>query len=353
MTKLPDAPLLGGIDFWDHQKKAIEIARKYISNFTKGDTTKASLIHMPTGTGKTGVIASLARCLPEVNSVMILSPRIALRHQLYCEIRSDFFRKLNINPDDLPKDVLEIKESYPSDLETHGSTVLISTIQKLDRLKKISPKDYEKLATSLSLVIFDEGHYEPSHSWSEAIRGFHSPQIIFTATPYRNDYKLFNIDISNSYSYTLKEAEDSNIVRKVEIVDCQETEDIAKFVDDIINFYNTHFTENNSAKVIVRCSMRGTIRRVANEFRVRGHECVAIHETFKDPTRPWEFRQVPSPQEREEIFWIHQYKLLEGIDDPNFQMLALFQPLHNARSFIQQVGRIIRNPSREPNQVFP
>jgi len=78
---------------------------------------------------------------------------------------------------------------------------------------------------------------------------------------------------------------------------------------------------------------------------------VAIHESFKDPTRPWEFHQVPDPKKRQEVFWIHQYKLLEGIDDPCFQMLALFQPLHNARSFIQQVGRIIRNPSRKPNQI--
>jgi len=200
---------------------------------------------MPTGTGKTGVIAFLARCAPEVNSVLILTPRIALRHQLYKEISSDFFRKLNVNPEKLPKEVLEIEDTYPSDIETISSKVLISTIQKLDHLKKLSPNTYKEFAEAFSLIIFDEGHYEPSHSWSEAIRGFNSPQIIFTATPYRNDYKLFNIDISNSFSYTFKEAEASNIVRKVEIIDCQPTEDIKKFVNDVIDFYNTRLAVCN------------------------------------------------------------------------------------------------------------
>jgi hypothetical protein len=51
------------------------------------------------------------------------------------------------------------------------------------------------------------------------------------------------------------------------------------------------------------------------------------------------------------VFWVHQFKLLEGIDDPRFQMLALYEPLKNTRSVVQQVGRILRNPARQPGGV--
>lgn len=308
---------------------------------------------MPTGTGKTGVIAALARCIPEVESVLILAPRVALRNQLYSEINSEFFNKVGINSVNLSKKVRNFKQSIRVKEEELPESIIISTIQKLDYLRKKTPADYEKLNKSISLVIFDEEHYEPSRSWSDAIRGFTSPIIIFTATPFRNDYKLFDIDLANSFSYTFREAVDQNIIRKVEIVNCHPTDDIEHFVDDILHYYEQYFTNEhkNSAKVIIRCAKRGSIRRIANELKGRGFDCVAIHETFNATDRPWEFKHVPNPLERNEVFWIHQYKLLEGIDDPRFQMLALYQPLQNARSFVQQVGRIIRNPGKKPNQV--
>jgi hypothetical protein len=61
---------------------------------------------------------------------------------------------------------------------------------------------------------------------------------------------------------------------------------------------------------------------------------------------------VPDPETEKATFWIHQFKLLEGIDDPRFQVLAIYEgPIQNARSLVQQVGRIIRNPKRAPNAV--
>jgi len=35
-VKKVDAPFLNTLDFWDHQKKAIEIAQNYISRFNNG-----------------------------------------------------------------------------------------------------------------------------------------------------------------------------------------------------------------------------------------------------------------------------------------------------------------------------
>jgi hypothetical protein len=41
-------------------------------------------------------------------------------------------------------------------------------------------------------------------------------------------------------------------------------------------------------------------------------------------------------------FWLHQSKLIEGVDDPNFVAMALYDLMGNARQVIQQIGRMIR-----------
>jgi hypothetical protein len=73
---------------------------------------------------------------------------------------------------------------------------------------------------------------------------------------------------------------------------------------------------------------------------------IGIHETFQDNSGAGEYHKVPIPDRIDATFWVHQFKLLEGIDDFRFQMLALFGELRSVRSFVQQVGRIIRNPGR-------
>jgi hypothetical protein len=41
-------------------------------------------------------------------------------------------------------------------------------------------------------------------------------------------------------------------------------------------------------------------------------------------------------------FWLRQSKLIEGVDDPNFVAMALYDLMGNARQVIQQIGRMIR-----------
>lgn len=61
---IKEAPLISKCSLWPHQKKAISKALSYINDYKNKNTTKSCLIHMPTGSGKTGVIAVIARCIP-------------------------------------------------------------------------------------------------------------------------------------------------------------------------------------------------------------------------------------------------------------------------------------------------
>lgn len=352
-AKTPAAPLLDKLSLWSHQSEAIKRMRCYLAEFHAGNAEGSALVHMPTGSGKTGVIATIARCLPEVGCTLILAPRIALREQLARDIQSRFFEHLSekIPLDKLPKNVVEISGDDPiPEIENYESTILVSTIQKIHSMANNSPK-WRELAKQISLVIVDEGHYEPAASWSIVLRSFHTPKIIFTATPYRNDLKFFDIDMGHVYSYTFHQALEDGFLRDVEIVPQEPTRDPNRFVSDLLAFYDKKFPDGKGDKprVIIRCERPEEILQIAAILKKRKRDYVAIHERFSDKTKKSKERNtVPDPSKEPATFWIHQFKLMEGIDDNRFQVLALFDPLQNARSLVQQIGRIIRNPGRKP-----
>jgi len=346
--------LVEQVSLWPHQKEAVSRMRDYISKFRNGETEGSALVHMPTGSGKTGVIAALARCIPETKCVLVLTPRKALRQQLVRDISARFFERLASAPSlsQIPKEVVEIVGSFQElEYKDIDDTVFVATIQKLQRMTKREADQLERLKRHVSLVMFDEGHYEPALTWSQAIRQLRAPKVIFTATPYRNDLKVFDLDLGHAYSYTYLQAVQDGYLREVELIPREPTQDPEAFIEDVLDFYDQHFGQHQDPpRVIIRCDRRTTIRQIATVLRQRGRECIAIHERFSDTGGdPHEFRNVPDPATEDATFWIHQFKLLEGIDDPRFQVLALYQPLRSARQLVQQIGRIIRNPECVPS----
>ncbi len=201
--RLLDAPLLKKLSLRDYQREAIRSCLLYIGSFRRLETNRAGLVHMATGTGKTGVIASLARCIPEIGTTMVLAPRVALCDQLEIELASRFFEKLQRRPKpgEIPKRVVSMEQLIERGAKTRLSNlVVVSTIQMFESMsrtaspsskrEKIKRQLCERLIAETDLVLVDEGHYEPALSWSQALRQIRAPRILFTATPYRNDLKL-------------------------------------------------------------------------------------------------------------------------------------------------------------------
>jgi superfamily II DNA or RNA helicase len=346
--------LMQKLSLWPHQTEAVSRMTDYIEEYQAGAATGSALVHMPTGSGKTGVIATLSRCLPCTGCVLVLTPRVALRQQIVRDMRGRFFQRLDSAPElsDIPKQVFELDgasgDLTPDNIE---QTVFVATIQKLRSMTKRASPILQQLKRHVSLVMFDEGHYEPAPTWSESARQFEAPKIVFTATPYRNDLKVFDLNPEYAYSYTYHAAIRDHYLREVEFIPCEATYDPTQFVQDVLDFYDERFgQEPEPPRVIIRCDDKTTIRQIASLLEHHGRTHVAIHERFSDAggdTR--ERRTVPDPDTETATFWIHQFKLLEGIDDPRFQVLALFQPLVSARPLIQQIGRIIRNPHLHPS----
>jgi len=324
-------PSLSSTPLWDHQKRAIVTIRDYLNVFEQDNSLGSALIHLPTGTGKTGVIACASHFLKKSGCVLVLCPRVALRDQLCREISGRFFTKLNFE-DDLPKTVHNVKKGFPNIADAdYGASIISMTIQMLFSLKKKHDNDtathqnYATLQNKVDLIIVDEGHYEPALMWSDAIRGIKAPRLIFTATPFRNDLKLFDVSFDHAYSYTFKQATEDLTIRKVEIHDRDKQESPTKFVKDVLEFYAQQFGDQadaeSSPRVIIRCDSQAEIRQIGVALNNAGRSYVLIHENFKDndAETPHERRTVPDPNDEPAVFWIHQFKLLEGIDDPRFQ----------------------------------
>ena len=345
--------ILRKFNLWPHQWHALGMIECYLNAFSAGSTDKYALVQMPTGSGKSGVIAIAARCLRDTGAVLVLTPRVSLRNQLYRDIQGRFFKHIQYPAENLPKTVERVDDGdVPSLVGDSSDRVFVTTIQKLVSLASNQPAIFKKLAGVLSLVIVDEGHYEPAKEWSKVIRAICVPKVVFTATPYRNDFKVFDIDPEHAYVMSLRQAVADRYLREVQIKNRDTFHDPAGFVADVLEFYDAHFPNpgDDPPRVIIRCDDRAQIRHLAKEFLAQGRSVVGIHERFRNQGgEQWERRSVPEPEKEPAVFWIHQFKLLEGIDDPRFQVLALYKRIRNGRALVQQVGRIIRNPSQEEN----
>jgi hypothetical protein len=125
------------------------------------------------------------------------------------------------------------------------------------------------------------------------------------------------------------------------------------FCDALLEAVDRRLGSGPDSKVIVRCQSKNSVQRVASELRARQRRVIAIHDGFQPAGQEPVFRrQVPkNPQAEAAQFWVHQHKLTEGIDAAQFKMVAFYEPFASERAFVQQVGRVLRNPERDADSI--
>lgn len=349
------------LPLWQHQADALE----FLKSYTESEADRGALVHMPTGTGKTGIISVLARCILEDENVLVLTPWQTLRKQMANDVEAEFWRVIGVDPAVWPKRVTEFRPSTIGEIVRTPPLVksaYIGTIQGLQWLHARAQggdggyaDDYEALRDSIGLVIVDEGHYEPAPTWSAAIRDLGVPTVLFTATPYRNDLKAFDISPENVFTYTYHDAVHERYIRKVEFRE-ESFRSLVEFCEKLIDFYRNDFqllspSAVTNARMIVRCARADSVRSVTKYLVERlGEDAVGVHERFEHEEASYLLADVPDLRTTSHPIWVHQYKLMEGVDNSDFCLLAFYDAFNSARPFVQQVGRVLRNPSRANNQ---
>lgn len=306
------------------QKRSIEAAFRYVKSPIESLGSKSCLISLPTGAGKSGVIAVVAHASKQ-SKVLVLCHRRAVCDQLIKEIKGGFFESLVTGYSGSKKSVFESVE------DTAKSGIYVSTFQKLVSL---SPGKLAELKKQIDLIIIDEGHSEPSPVWKELVRNSGSHKIVITATPYRNDLFQFDIDGDSSYIYTFEEALHHAVLMSP--VFC-----VAKF-DEISNSISLFLKDNPGAKCIVKCKEFSDIERYY-ELLNKDFSVLAVHERYvKDPRVNVKVDVPANLRYSEYDVIIHQRKLDEGVDIPQAKLLILTYAVNSGRELVQTVGRIVR-----------
>ncbi|QTD31250.1 DEAD/DEAH box helicase [Pseudomonas fluorescens] len=307
------------------QKKSIEVALAYSKTTFAPTNSKSCLISLPTGAGKSGVIAITAHASRQ-KRILILCHRRAVCDQLIEQVAGNFFKVVTCEYEKPIKPVYDNIEN----VDLNG--IYISTFQKLIKLK---PEQLDEIKNNIDLIIVDEGHSEPSPIWRTLVRETGAHKIIFTATPYRNDLFQFDIDENHSYIYTFEEALESNILTNPDFCTTKSDEELKKSI-------KLFLSDNPNTKCIVKCadfkSIESYYKLLNNDFQI-----IAIHEQYeKDPRSNVKARTPKQLRSTPHQVIIHQHKLDEGIDIPEAKLLVLTYTVNSGRELVQSVGRVVR-----------
>jgi hypothetical protein len=425
---------------WAPQRKAVALSLAYLSSqrVTNGTSPcgmrESALIKMPTGSGKTGVIATLACCAPKVKRVIILTPRTALVEQMmkdlswrfwarfgYCYINTALALRSRQDPAWLKNldsgkftSIDKLNDKGYLDIwngQNKGRQIIVGTFNALHAVLGIEPpahrsmqgshprepaavlrecrnddadqkgvENFRSLLRDTDLLIVDEGHYEPAFSWAQCVESINAPTIIFSATPYRNDYKYFNVLGNFAFNLSFQEAADERIIRRVSFDERDETpkgksgrvkkgpesmRDFVTFVRERCRHYP--LSGGRPLKCIIHGATYETLKALQCEFYAQDPalRAVLIHDAHTGNPRslngdlkklgaaaemaltPYRFQHVRDANDPKSVgpqsrVWLHQFKLLEGIDNADFHEIFLYDGFHSARELIQQIGRALR-----------
>lgn len=361
MNTVQDYEIPSGL--WKPQREALEHCSNYLD---KESPQKGFLVRMPTGTGKSGVIGILSHCYPKYKNVLILSPWTHLRDQIENDILQTknnlkpkfWYSALNAIPLKWKSNFVLLpskKEEFKLISRDRG-TIITSTFKSLQDIWANDNKDfYNSIKSFVDLILVDECHYEPAPKWAQAVRGLEKPTILFTATPYRNDFKLLHINDADRYEYTHEKAEkEDKLIRKIKIEEFDFNyngkDKFFRFAKYVAQYYKNslkHISRVKKPKIIIRCDKSTQLLPLQKAFNSLKLKSIAIHDTFNDDDEGMVFKNVPDTKEHDAIVWIHQNKLLEGLDNSDFCLLAIYSRIGNERGLIQQIGRILRYTNRE------
>ena len=332
---------------WKHQREALGFAIKHL---TQEDSP--CLIRMPTGTGKTGLIACLTRQSNQGSS-LVLTPWAHLRNQMLDDLAKGFWQKIKVTPQ--KRDVVEMFPSTAKQvLKATDPQVIVATFATLNELRIDHADVYKELAAAISLVVVDEGHYEPAVQWGRSVKGLKTKTVLLTATPYRNDLKLFRITdtTKSTHHFTHKESVKEGIIRELRCEELVSATDIPSLSTTFAKNWNASKKKKSlpsqAPRAIVCCSGHEDIETAVAQLRKAGLKAIGIHEQFDGSKDTNLLRDVPKePRKKDAEIWVHQHKLTEGLDDHRFCCVALFTRIRNDRKLIQQIGRVLRKDSSD------
>ncbi|MBL0385913.1 DEAD/DEAH box helicase family protein [Tumebacillus sp. ITR2] len=357
----------------------IEAYLKIQSHFAKSN--EEALVVLPTGTGKSGLIA-IAPFGISSGRVLIITPGKVTRNSIAktMEILEDNFwinTEVIFDIEDNP--VLLMYDNDVLNSELRATDIVYTNVQKLN--KSYSNSLLNRVDRDFfDMVIVDEAHHAPANTWQEALTYFNKAKILHvTGTPYRGDgvkvpgkriheTKLSEVMQQRYVKWlrnkTLSSGNISFIMENGTILSIQEArklrdeEWVQKSVamsDDcsleVIKYSIQKLKElkelspNVPHKIMAAACNIKHANRLFELYSTEGAKAIVIHSDLPDEVQEKRFKDIE----------LHKCDVVinvgmmgEGYDHKYLTIAALFRPYRSLNQFAQIIGRVLRAiPSNE------
>ena len=211
-----------------------------LKHFSSAGAEKHVLVQLPTGTGKSALIAIMPFNLAE-KKVLVLTPNLTLAKQLETDLEyvnhpeSSTYKKRSIFTDEeldgLEIYALRLEDSVNfGDIEEHQ--IIIANYQQLNDIEKW----FKGRQDMIDLIIIDEAHHQKADTYQEIIKFFTDTRIVgLTATPFRSDGQ--RVDGENIYTYHFRDAIKNGYIRNIKVSNVTPQEIELSFSDDKDKIY--------------------------------------------------------------------------------------------------------------------
>jgi DNA repair protein RadD len=365
----------------DCQSEACVAARDH---YVKDGAERHTLLQLPTGTGKSALIAALPFYVP-CDRVLVLVPNLGLVTQM----------KEDLDAVDHPAANAYKKYGLLTDEQIASSDIFVLPLtQKVNRTDiqdhQIIVANYHKFqdiakwfGTSndlIDLIIIDEAHHQAANTYQELIKFFDQSKVVgLTATPFRSDGKP--VDGKNIYTYHFRQAVQKGYIRNIRMNNVSPREVTLAFteagstevytLDQVAAMSEKSWFARGIALSQDCCNSIADmavekLRQLRADFPQTGHQIIAaaisirharefILPAFKrhdlrigmvssDPDDAPHNDKVKSDLAQGKLDVVINVGMLgEGFNQPTLGVAAIFRPFKTLNPYIQFVGRVIRS----------
>ncbi|CAH0122777.1 hypothetical protein PAE9249_05368 [Paenibacillus sp. CECT 9249] len=355
------------------------------THFNSSKSNQHAVVVLPTGTGKTGVIALSPFGISE-GRVLVITPQLVIKDHVLDSLDptnpTNFWlnQKVFTGFDQLPVVVEYEKDTRQTDLES--ANIVILNVHKLQARSRNSL--LEKVENDFfDMIIIDEAHHSPAQTWEKALQYFSRAKVVkVTGTPFRSDnkpieghtvidYKLgramergyvkslrnfivvpdklyLTIDGNEEEKYTIEEIRDMGLKEEdwISRSVAYSPECSMQVVEESYRQLQEKRASGVPHKIIaVACTIEHA-QQIEKMYDDVGLKATVVHSKLPDPVRQDRLRAIEA---HEVDAVIHVALLGEGYDHPYLSIAAIFRPFRSLAPYAQFIGRTLRRIP--PNQA--
>lgn len=355
----------------------IEAYLRIKDHFDAGETAPALAI-LPTGTGKTGLMALIPFGVAE-RRVLVITPSLVIRDGIMSSLNpenlSNFWRSRDVirSYKNMPY-VVEFDPALPLEVLDRAH-IVVANIHKTQLVRANSllgrvPRDY------FDMIIVDEAHHSAAQSWVDVERYFGEAKVVkLTGTPWRTDNQ--EIFARVVYEYELGRAMTDGYVKRLinrtwlpqeltftivdngvprtlsydEAAEIKETDWLSRqiayspecnqlVVDKSLEMMHKQRTMTGNAHKIIAVAM--TIAH-AHSIKELYHAAGASAAVISSDMDEGEKRAIITDFDNDRTQVLVNVNMLgEGFDHPLISVAAVFRPFRSLLPYVQFAGRALR-----------